>query len=274
MRRFLSLAVLMGGIAILTGGINAQQPEPKKGAKGNQKGGFGDFKMLQPIFSALGSSPASLLVNKSVQEEIKLTEEQIKTLTEKTKERMGGNMQERMGKMMEKAKELEGVAEDKIDEKVREVFKEEIEAPMQEAEKILKPEQIKRLKQVHFQSMGTRIFTDYTYAKTLKITEEQKTKAKEINAELSKDLQELGIGRRPGGNPGGGRPMQPSKETMEKVKKLRDEAKEKAMELLTADQKSMVKEMSGEPFELKQEPGRFPGGGFPGGGRPTPKKDD
>lgn len=264
MRKAIMAAALMGGIVALGGGISAQQPEQKK------KGGFGDFKLLQPIFTALGSSPASLLTNKSVREEIKLDEEQIKDLEAKTKERVGGDFQERIAKLTEKAKQLEGVAEDKLDEKVREVFKEEIAAPMQEAEKVLKPEQVKRLKQIHFSNRGIGLFSDAEYAKALKVTDDQKTKAKEIQTELNKDLRELGGGR-PGG---GGRPMAPSKETLEKMATLRKEAKEKAMALLTDDQKKVYKDMAGEPFEVKQEAGRFGQGGRPGGNRPAPKKDD
>ncbi|WP_020474804.1 hypothetical protein [Zavarzinella formosa] len=258
MRKVLMATVLMGGIVALGGGLSAQQPEPKKG-------GFGfDPKMMQ-IFAALRSSPASLLTNKSVREEIKLDEEQIKTLTEKTKERMGTDFKDRMAKTMEKAKALEGVADDKLDEKIQEVFKEEIETPMKDAEKVLKPDQLKRLKQIHIQNRGIALFNDHEYAAVLKITSEQKAKAKEIQTELTKDLRELG-----GGRPNGGRPMQPSKETMEKIANVQKEAKEKALDLLTADQKKTYKDMSGEPFEVKQE--------FGGGGnrpnRPTPKKKD
>lgn len=278
MRKFLMAAALMSGMAVLAGGLSAQQPEPKKGGGG----GFGDFAKMRPIFTALGSSPAGLLMNKGVQGELKLTEEQIKTLGEQAQERMGGDFKDRMAKMMEKGKALEGVAEDKMEEKVREVFKEEIEAPMKEAEKVLKPDQIKRLKQIHFSNRGLALFTDYEYSKALKITAEQKTKAKEIQDELNKDLQELGVGGfgggRPGGGaPGGGRPggnrTPPSKETLEKAENLRKEAKEKGMELLTAEQKSTYKEMAGAPYEVKMERGAF---GGPGGGRPNnrPKKDD
>ena len=266
MRKALMAAALMGGIAALAGGISAQQPEPKKGGKGN----FGDFAKLRPIFTALGSSPASLLTNKGVQEEIKLDDEQVKTLTENTKARFG-NMQESMAKITEKAKQLDGVAEDKMDEKVREVFKEEIETPMKEAEKVLKPEQVKRLKQIHFQNRGLGLFSDAEYAKALKVTDDQKKKAKELQTELTKDLTELGGGR-PGG---GGRPMQPSKETQEKMTNLIDEAKEKGLALLTDDQKKTYKGMAGEPYKVKQEGNRFGGGfGRPGGNRPAPKKDD
>lgn len=265
MRKALMAATLMGGIAALAGGISAQQPEPKKGGKGN----FGDYAKLMPIINVLRSSPASLLTNKGVQEEIKLDEEQVKTLTENTKERFA-NIQESMAKLTEKAKQLDGVAEDKMDEKVREVFKEEIETPMKEAEKVLKPEQVKRLKQIHLSNRGLGLFSDAEYAKTLKITDEQKKKAKELQTELTKDLTELG-----GGRPGGGRPMQPSKETQEKMTNLLDEAKEKGLALLTDDQKKIYKDMAGEPYKVKQERGQFGfGGGRPGGNRPAPKKDD
>lgn len=265
MRKLFMLSTLLGAIVALSGGLSAQQPQPKKGGQG----GFGgDFAKLRPIMTALGSSPASLLMNKGVQTEIKLTEEQTKTLADQAQERLGGDMKERFSKMMEKGKALDGVPEDKLDEKVREVFKEEIETPMKEAEKVLKPDQIKRLKEIHFSNLGLGLFTNYEYSQTLKITSEQKTKAKEIQDELTKDMQELGVGGRGGFGGGNGKFTPPSKETLEKVETLRKEAKEKGMELLTADQKKMYKDMAGEPFEVKMERGA----GF--GGRPRPKKDD
>ena len=63
---------------------------------------------------------------------------------------------ERMTKMFEKLGQLKDVPEDKLEDKIREVFKEELEGPTKAAEKILKPDQAKRLAQIGRQNAGVR----------------------------------------------------------------------------------------------------------------------
>jgi hypothetical protein len=225
-------------------------------------------------------NPAMLASNSGVQEELKMDEDQVKAVREKIgfggggfgfgggggggfgkgkgKGKLDEGAQERMAKMMEKVQSLKDVPEDKLEDKIREVFKEEIEAPTKEVEKILKPEQMKRLGQIARQQGGAAAYLKPENVKDLEITDEQKTKLKEIVTELEKDVGELRRGA--GGGKGGFGRVTP--ETQEKIDALNKEAKEKADGVLTDSQKSKFKEVIGEPYTV-----RF------GGGR-RPKKDD
>lgn len=225
-------------------------------------------KIMRAVGKILGENPASLASNQGVQKELKLDEDQVKAISEKVPAGFGfggglgkgkakfdpDQFKERMAKMMEKYEKLKDTPEDKMDEKIREVFKDEIEGPAKEVEKILKPEQMARLKQISRQQGGVGAYLKAENVKDLSITDEQKGKIKEISTQLDKDLGELR-------GKGGFGAVPP--ETREKMDALSKEAKEKADALLTDTQKSKWKELIGEPYTV-----RF--GGF---ARPK-KKDD
>jgi hypothetical protein len=260
-RKLFGLAALMVGLVVVAG-QSAAQPDPEL------------FKLIGPVFRVINSNPAVLLNNSGVQKELKLDEEQVKAVQEMNKtsgfgfggfgKGKGGfddAAKERMTKMFEKLGQLKDVPEDKLDDKIREVFKEEIEGPTKAAEKILKPDQAKRLAQISRQNAGVRGLVGTETAKELKLSDDQATKIKGIATELDKDVAELmPMGK--GGFGGGGGFGRVSPETREKIANLRKESMEKATEVLSADQKTKWKELTGEPFEVKLE--------FP---RPK-KKDD
>jgi Spy/CpxP family protein refolding chaperone len=196
-------------------------------------GGRGGFRM-DPLF---------LLLNKSVQDELKLTEDQKTEL---------GKIQDKQRSAMAKARE----AGDK--EKAREVFQSANEDAKKELEKWketgLKPDQAKRLKQIQLQDEGARAFTDADVQKELKLTDKQKDEVKEIEEGLGRDMGEiLRGGREARGNP------EKMAENRKKVEALRKEAMDKVSGLLTDGQKKAWKEMTGEKFEVKRE--AFGGGG-------------
>lgn len=250
-RKLFGSTALVVGLVLVTGPSAAQQFDPEL------------FKLLQPAMRVINSNPAALLSNAGVQKELKLDEEQIKAVGEMAKTSgfgfggfgKGGKggfddaAKERMTKMMDKLGQLKDVPEDKLEDKIREVFKEELEGPTKAAEKILKPEQAKRLQQIGRQNAGLRGLVAADTAKELKLTDDQTTKIKELATELEKDTAELmraaGGGK---GGFGGGSP-----ETREKITNLRKEAMDKAHEALTAEQKSKWKELIGEAFEVKRE---------------------
>lgn len=219
------------------------------------------FRLLRPAMQVLRTSPGALAANPAVQKELKMDDDQVKAVREKVPQMAFGGgfrkkaditpeQQERMAKMMEKLQALKDVPDDKLEGKLRETFKEEIEGPTKEVEKILKPEQFSRLKQIARQQGGPAAYLSPENAKDLKLTDEQKKKLKDINDELQKDTMALFQG-------GGGF----SAETREKVSMLTKEASEKATGMLTDEQKSKWKELTGDPFAVPL-----------GGGRP--KKDD
>jgi hypothetical protein len=246
MRRILLAAALFTAMVGL-GRVSAQ-PDPEL------------FKVMRPVMRVLGSSPGALAGNSQVQKELKLDDDQIKAVKEKIPQAGFGRgfgkgkteptpeQTERFQKMMEKMQQLKDVPEEKLEGKIREVFKEELEGPTKEVEKILKPEQMTRLKQIARQQGGPSAYLAPENAKDLKLTDEQKKKLKDIADELQKDTMALFQG---GFSP----------ETREKIGMLNKEASEKAGEVLTSEQKSKWKEVTGEPFTVQ----------FGGGPR---KKDD
>jgi hypothetical protein len=248
---FVSLALLTA-MSVLSQS-SAQQFDPEM------------LKIIRPVQKILQENPAVLAGNSGVQKELKMDEDQIKAVREKgiggfgggfgKGKDGGGDQKERFAKMMEKYGQLKDVPEDKLEAKIREVFKEEIEGPAKEVEKILKPEQMARLKQIGRQQGGAAAYVRADNAKDLSLTDEQKAKLKEIVTELEKDIGEL---TRSGGKGG----FNLSAETREKITALNKEAKEKAEALLTSEQKSKWKEVVGEPYTVTRD-------------RPMrPKKDD
>jgi Spy/CpxP family protein refolding chaperone len=256
MRRILMATALVVGMAALSHQSSAQQFDPEM------------IKVFRAAMPILMNNPALVVNNTGVQKELKMDEDQIKACREKV---VGGGLgfggfggfggkggkgkdltdeqKEKGMKMIEKLGALKDVPEDKLEEKLRETFKEELEAPMKEVEKILKPEQLTRLKQISRQQGGPAAYLKAENVADLKITDEQKKKLKEINDELVKDVMELRGGA--GGGKGGFGPLPP--ETRTKITALTKEATDKAVDVLTSEQKSKWKELTGEPFTVTFE---------------------
>lgn len=254
---FIPLALL--GLMFLIGQSSAQ-PDPAM------------MKLYMTVGRITGETPGTLARNPGVQKELKLEEDQIKAVQEKVpaigfggglgggfgkgkgkgKFELSEEQKERMAKYREKVESLKDVPEDKLEEKAREAFKEELEAQNKEVEKILKPEQLTRLKQIARQQGGPAAYLKSENIKDLGITDEQKTKLSAISTDLDKDRQELFRSAGMGGF---------SPEFREKMESLTKEATEKAAAVLTDEQKSKWKTLIGEPYTVRQ-------GGF------RPKKDD
>jgi hypothetical protein len=109
---------------------------------------------------------------------------------------------------------------------------------------ILKPDQVKRLKQIELQQAGTRAFTRAEVQKALALKDDQKDTIKTITDDAAKAMRDLGQGG------------QRTPETREKMTALRKETMEKVQAVLTDDQKKTWKDMTGEPFEIvRRRPG-------------------
>src|SRR5260370_28734343 len=123
-----------------------------------------------------GPSPMMLLGQESVQKELKLTPDQI----EKTKAAL-----DKQGQAFQ---ELQGLQGEERAKKFDEMRK---EADKTIAE-ILKPDQAKRLKQITLQQQGVRgAVANPEIAKELAITEDKKSKIKEIQEETGKQMRRL-----------------------------------------------------------------------------------
>jgi len=208
MRIVFKMAVLLGAVALLAGQTVGQEKErPGRGAFGNAAG---------------------LVMNPSVQKELKLSDEQI----DKAKKAA----QEVFGKFRDDFTKLK----DSTPEERAEVMHKVSDEAYKQLGDVLKSEQIKRLRQIELQQVG---LSSPTAQKALKLSDEQKDKVKKIAEEtrekgrdLSKDFKT---------DPKG---------TLEKMSTLRKEGSEKQLGVLTDDQKKQWKEMTGEPFEVKFEP--------------------
>lgn len=214
MRNLCKVLVVLAVLAILATPAFAQErPRP----------GFGGFG---------GGGQVFLLQQKSVQAELKLTDEQIKKVAEiKTPN----------------PRDFQNVPREEIRKKMEEAAK----ANEKAVADILKPEQAKRLKQISLQQQGAQALNDAEVAKAVNLTDEQKQKIQAIQEDSFKTMRELF-------QPGGGGF---NEETRKKMEDLRKTSNEKVMNLLTAEQKTKLKELTGEPFTGKIEPPRRPGGG-------------
>jgi len=133
--------------------------------------------------------------------------------------------------------------------------------------KVLDEKQVKRLKQIQLQQQGNNAFKDAVVQKQLKLTPEQKTNIDGILETSTKELAEIkggfgGFGKGKGGAGAG-------KDNAEKADKIRKEAAEKIANVLTKDQRTTWREMTGEEFKFTTP--AFGGGGF--GKKKDPNKD-
>jgi Spy/CpxP family protein refolding chaperone len=165
------------------------------------------------------SSSLFLLSQESVQKELQLSDDQVakvKDLEQKQREAFRGlrdlSREERQKKTEEQAKATRKAVSD-----------------------VLKAEQQKRLEQISLQLAGARALSRSEVADTLKLTSEQKDKIKTIQEEARKERAGLR-----GNN---------NEDARKKSAEIRKSSDEKVMNVLTTEQKSKLKELSGEPFK-------------------------
>jgi hypothetical protein len=179
-------------------------------------------------------SGAMLLGQKSVQEELKLSDDQVKEWKE-------------FGEKMRKEREgLRDLSREEAGKKMQELRKESEE----KLAKLLDKKQAKRLKQITLQVskrfMGAGVYANPEVAKALAFTDDQKKDIKAIQEDAGKQIREIfqGEGTR--------------EEKGQKMAELGKETTAKIEKLLTDDQKSKWKELVGPEFKGKLE---FRGGG-------------
>jgi Spy/CpxP family protein refolding chaperone len=225
MRAVCRVGLALGLVIVMAAPVLAQGQQKGRGGRG----GFGGF------------GGPGLVNNKSVQQELKLTDEQIKKAADTVKE-----VREKHNEEFANLRNIEDMQErfQKMGELNRTVNTETYKA----LESVLKPEQMKRLKQIELQLRGNGAFGDEHVQKALKLTDEQKEKIKTINEDFRNEMREAGQA-----NQGDREAFQ------KKMTELRKDAMDKISAVLTADQKKEWHEMVGEHFEVKFEPGQ---GGF------------
>lgn len=234
LRRMALVTLLAGALAVLA---VAQPPAGgRRGQGGQPPGPFGGAPMM---FARGGPMMMlGLLRNPQVQQELKLTEEQRTKL-----EQLGDQLREKFRGLFQ---ELRNLSPEEREKRLGEVNA-QVE---KELAKVLKEQQLKRLRQIALQVEGLAALARPEIAKQVGVTEEQLTKIREI-------LREAGEKRRaifqqgPGGDP---------QARFQEMRKIREWVDEQIEKLLTERQKKRWQELIGEPFKFEFQP-------F-GGGRP------
>lgn len=191
----------------------------------------------------LGGGPAGLVNSKTAMADIKATEEQVEKLKEWAKEYQG--------KQMEFFKGAKDLSKEERTEKQAAMTKDAWEA----VGKVLKEDQVKRLKQIELQVAGTGAFMRADVSEALKITDDQKGKIGESMGSLFKDMKELNeeFGIKGFGGFGGAKLEGDKKKDYDKkLAKLNKEMMAAAQDAMTDDQKKKWKEMTGEPIDVQK----------------------
>lgn len=185
-------------------------------AQGFAGGGGGGFVIMAP----------------NVQKELKFTDEQSGKVRD--------TVMELGGKYRDQFMALRDLPESERPAKVRELSK----ALTDDVKKALSlsDEQAKRYDQIVLQQRGLQAFIDPDFQTKLRFTDEQKQKASELSTEARQKSEDI---RKDAGDN--------REELMRKFIELRKEYADKAIALLSDDQKKTWRELTGEPFEVKYE---------------------
>jgi hypothetical protein len=202
-----------------------QQRRPQQQQQQPQRGqGFGGFSR----------DLTSLLAQKSVQTELKLSDDQVKKVTQLAESR-GATARPQRGQTTNR-------------EELRKQQEERAQASEKALAEILKPEQLKRAKQISWQQQGTQAFANAEVATALQLSNEQKEKIRGIQEQAQQARGQL-FQRGAGGN------FEEARKKMEEARKATDE---KVMNVLSAEQKTKWKELTGEPFKGEIQRGTRP----------------
>jgi hypothetical protein len=223
MRVSIKTILVLGMAVLLVSPALAQQRQRGQGQGQGQRGPRG------------GGGLAVLLQNESVQKELKIDKEQ------------GDKVKEAVQKVQEKHRDdfakLRDLGDDERRQKGQELAKTVNDETLAALADVLKPEQVKRLRQIEMQQAGARAFTRPDVQKAMNLSAEQQDSIKTIVEDAAKTQREL----QQGGN---------RQEAFQKIAAIRKETMEKAQKVLNGDQKKTWKELTGDPFELQRGQGR------------------
>lgn len=220
-----SLALALGAVLFAAAAAQA--------AEGAQRGFMGPSR----------GSLLDLLRIEQVQKDLKLSDEVAAKVTE-VREKLGAEMREKFAALREmedreqrRAKMTE--LSDELDQKAREQLRE-----------VLSREQMMRLYQIRMQVRpAVESLTNRRVAGRLQLTEEQQQKLAQISKEAEAKQSELRGSMRDATD-------EQRTEVFQKLGKIRSDADEKALGVLTAEQKEAFEKMKGAKIELPARRGR------------------
>jgi len=245
MCKLLRVSLAVAGLFAAAGMSIAVQP-PGGRPQGGKGGVFG------------GGGVAGLIRSKTVQNDVKITEDQASKLKDWAKDFQP--------KMMEIMKDkMEGVDREDREKLMAGIAVAQAEISKvvyKELSTVLKPEQVTRLKQIEVQVDGLRAFAKPEVKEALKITDEQVDKIKDAGETAMKDLRELGEEygvRFPGQRP---TDADKAKEFDKKSSAITKEAMTKIMGTMSADQKKTWEGLTGPVIDVAKVRAETQGGGM------------
>ncbi len=181
-------------------------------------------------FGGRGGGSLFLLGQESVQKELDLSEDQIE------------QADEQLAKQRESFSGLRDLEREERQEK----FKEAEKANRTALASILNEDQLKRFKQIALQQRGARALADPQVSAALGLTDEQKNRLGEIQTASREEMRSV-FQAADGGD---------RQEMRKKFQEVRAATNEKLMGLLTPQQQTKWKEMTGKPFTGEIRRGR------------------
>jgi hypothetical protein len=190
----------------------------------------------QPSFDfAPGGSAEDLLQHPDVQKELKLSSQQVQNINQ-----IRRAVHEKHREEMDKLRDLD--AEERLRKQAL-LAKTVSQETMSALSRVLRPEQSRRLEQIHVQHQGLRAFSDPKVDKALRLTDNQKQSIRKIGEEAAQEARLLFRVAAQSG----------FQETLKKIEKVRRKALEKCVALLSDEQRRAWQELIGDPFEANSE---------------------
>lgn len=185
-----------------------------------------------------GGGPANLINSKTVLADIKATDEQTTKLKEWAKDYQA--------KQFASFKDFKDLSKEERAERMAK----NTEDAWKAIGGVLKEDQVKRLKQIELQVGGAFVYSRKDVAEALKISDDQKEKIRDASQSMFKEMQDL---REEYGIKGFGAPKLDADKQKEYEKKsaaITKDLNAKVQGILTDEQKTKWKEMTGEPIDV------------------------
>jgi len=187
-----------------------------------------------------------LLRNDAVKKELTITDDQQNQLDD-----VAGQMQADALEIFSGLQDLSPEEREKEMPNLMKMLQEKGKELQGKVDKILDPKQTARMNEISLQARGAQALEDEDVIKALKLTDDQKKKLNDIRESFADKQNEIIKQLTEGGGGGDGGDLR------EKVQELMKELGEKAMAVLTSEQKSTFEKMQGAKFDLPK------GRGFP-----------
>ena len=215
-------SVTVVATAMVATGVSAQQ--------GKGRGGFGGGGAVGGLTTIAANEAVQKDLGASADVSAKLVglRDEYRALAQKEYQAAGINAQDFQNITPEQRQKMTAIST-KLNEEFTPKIKEVVSA-----------DQFKRLKQIQIQVLGSTALTNADVAAALNLTDEQKKKISEVQAEFARKQRELFTG---GGD---------AQERFGKMRELNTERDNKAMTALNAEQKEKLNTLKGNAFDVSQ----------------------